>query len=192
MPLLETFANASLRGFRAGGGAGGNAMELISTQILGIAAATITFSSIPQTYKHLQLRVVVRGSQAFNGVSSYTIATNGASSVYSYHSLVGNGSSVTSFDGNTRAPNWGIGVMSIGNDPANAFGASIYDFLDYTASSKNTTVRGLSGGFGAGVNNIRLDSGAYNATGATTSITLSNGGGNFVVGSRFSLYGVKG
>ena len=76
--------------------------------------------------------------------------------------------------------------------PANAFGAGVYDILDPYSTTKNKTTRLFGGrGFVTGDHKIVLASGLWRNTASVTSIDLV-ANDNFVTGSRFSLYGIKG
>jgi len=77
---------------------------------------------------------------------------------------------------------------------ANVFGASIFDILDFSSTSKNTTARASTGLLtGSTTNLIELNSGAHFNTSAVTSLKIQDlTGNNLVTGSRFSLYGIKG
>jgi hypothetical protein len=85
-----------------------------------------------------------------------------------------------------------IGLIPTANQAANAFGGSVIDILDPYSTTKNKTVRSLQGVAGATNNAIELRSGFRNNTESTTSISLTAISDNYVVGSRFSLYGIKG
>jgi hypothetical protein len=90
--MLIPFGILSAAG--AGGGVAGD-YELISSEILGTTAASVTFSSLgdySSTYKHLQIRAVVRHSAADN--ENYTTITFNGSDFVETHYLVGLGSSV--------------------------------------------------------------------------------------------------
>jgi hypothetical protein len=152
-------------------------------------SGTITFTSIPDTYKHLQIRVMGLYSASnpfanlrFNGDSN---------SVYWWHQLQGNGSSAS-------AGSYGSLGTSI-YFPADAVGSSIptvqiADILDYTSTSKNKTVRVLEGYDANGSGTLRLASGLWSATPrlAITSISITTSSGNFNQYSQFALYGIKG
>ena len=170
--------------------------DSIATTTLSSTSSTITFSSIPSTYKHLQIRYIARNSAAntdgyqaiqFNGDS-----TNG--NYYFYHFLEGVGTSVSVSSGGTNA-----GILAGRNAGASAtsgvFGAGIIDILDYTNTNKNTVVRVLTGSDNNGSGNVLdLSSGFWLNTAAVTSISLvaGLGGYNFVSGTQFALYGIKG
>lgn len=185
-------------GFWATAGAtsgGGAAMELISTTILGSTSSTISFTSVPQTYKHLELRITAAVNA--NIQSSTTIrfrfnADTGLSSKYAYHHLYGNGSSVPS-DSTTSQSGAvlnGFGDTSV----ANIWGAGVISILDYTNTSKYKTLRGLIGTVNTTYyKRIGLASGLWQDTAAITDVTLTEPNGyGWIAGSRFSLYGIKG
>jgi hypothetical protein len=175
----------------AGGPSVPTDFELISTTIVGSGgvAGGIAFTSIPQGYKHLQVRATAQS--IFTGNSSpflmylnFDSATN-----YSWHSLYGNGSSVLSTGfANTdttesqRMPN---------ANATNIFGGAVFDILDYTNTSKNKTIRSLAGYARSGENFVSLSSGAWRNTAAVTRIDI-NGYNGVTQFSRFSLYGIKG
>lgn len=163
------------------------AYELISTTTLSALTATVTFSGIPQDYKHLQLRVVSETNQGavahsiqmrFNGIST---------SSYAIHSLKGNGSTVSS----TAASNRTSMEFLTSGDDVDAPGAHIMDLLDYSSSVKNKTARMMTAIHDATTaRQVSLDSGLFLSTSPVTSISMT--GSSFRIGSRFSLYGVRG
>jgi hypothetical protein len=167
-----------------------DAYELISSTILTANASSVTFGSLgtySSTYKHLQIRHVSKTSF----VGSFNIRLNGiTTSSYAKHELNGNGSSVGANNAINRTS-----IELQGNttnaDTANSFGVGIVDILDSYSSSKNTTIRSLHGKADA-ANFVALQSGLFNNTASLTEISLFVSSGNFVAGSRFSLYGIKG
>ena len=168
--------------------------ELIGTILLTSAQSSVTFAGIPASlYKHLQLRYATRSSTTYgDDVNLRFNADSGAN--YSHHLMVGNGSNVSAYSATSAT--YIKGGFTIANDQtASAFGVGVLDILDAQSTTKNKTTRNLTGGTeggGAG-NQIQLWSGAWYSTAAISSIVLTLGsGGNYLVGSRFSLYGVRG
>jgi hypothetical protein len=162
--------------------------ELISTQALSSPTSSVTFSSITQSYKHLQLRLVLQSASAGVG---WEMRLNGATANYNDHRIFGsNGTS--SGANNSGGGSWAY----VGSDftATNSYGAWIFDILDYTNASKNPVIRGTGGWATAvGQNTVVLQSGALFTAGAVTSITiLNNSSANITAGSRLSLYGVRG
>ena len=192
-PLLETFGFASARGWRVPNGAL-PAYELISTQLIATTTTTITFSSIPTTYKHLQLRYTARGSRA-STVDFMGIYFNGDTAAnYWYHYLSADGSSVSSSSIISAEVRARIGTIPASTASSNVFGSGVIDVLDYVATTKNKTVRTFNGhtdSASAG-HQVALRSGLWNSTAAINSATLVALNAGFLSGSGFSLYGIKG
>lgn len=175
----------------AGGGASG-AMELISTVYGSGTASTITFSSIPNTYKHLQIRFTGRMAYSNTGLGLQMQFNGDTGSNYYWHALEGGYGSVYAAESGAGStvlrPGWILGATA----DANAFTPAIVDILDYASSSKNKTIRSFTGiATTAPAPRVTLQSGVWFNTTAVSSISFSTAG-NFVTGSRFSLYGIKG
>jgi hypothetical protein len=173
---------------------GGETYELISTTVLGGTATSVTFSSLAtyaSTYKHLQIRTVARVS-ASQVSQVIGIQINGdTGNKYSGPGVQGNCSTVSSF-GYANSPTMDFQRLTAANATANSFGALVIDIIDPYAA-KNKTLRTLGGFTSTGENMVALTSGAYLNTSSITSITcLSFSPSNFVAGSRFSLYGIRG
>jgi hypothetical protein len=169
-----------------------DAYEFISSTILAGTAASVTFSSLgdySSTYKHLQIRYAARTSRSELN-DGLRVRVNANTTEYAQHALRGNGSTVTSsFDNQTRL----ISLPVPGNTAtASAFGAGVIDLLDSYSTTKNKTARGL-GGIASSFNQLELQSGVFINTAAISSIELASvTGNNLSIGSRFSLYGIKG
>jgi hypothetical protein len=170
--------------------------DLLATTILTSTQATVTLSGLSTyatDYQHLQIRVSAQSSTSqvtpiirFNGDTAFAN--------YRQHFLQGNGSSVSS-GANQDSNRQGIQLPSMflqnTTPAANQFGAMVIDILDPFSTSKNTTVRAIGGNSG---DQISLVSGVYLTTNALTSATFSKfaESGGYAIGSRFSLYGLKG
>jgi hypothetical protein len=178
----------------SGAGGGGGAYESIATATGTGSSGTITFSSIPSTYQHLQLRILSRSTATNAGTSDLILQINGvtADSSYRDHMLYGTGSAVGA-ETQFFTTNMRIGFTPSANQSAGRFGGSIVDLHDYTSTVKNKTMRAFSGfdvnstgGF------IFLSSGMNLSTSAITSLDVKLNTGNFATGSVVSLYGIKG
>lgn len=184
-------------GILASSGGAAGSYELISTTVLGSSQASVTFdvSTYASTYKHLQIRTAARTNRATATDYMRLRFNSDTGSNYNWHSLLGDGSAVYS-EGN--APEFFIEIDRIAavNSTTNAFGSTVIDFLDVFSSTKYKTIRSFGGVWGANDTTgrrIHLNSGAWRNTAVTTSLTLAPGGGtDFVTGSRFSIYGIKG
>jgi hypothetical protein len=177
-------------GFLAASGAGVvDAYEHIATAFGTGSSATITFADIPQDYKHLQIRYM--GRVASSGARLY-LRMNGVSSSGNYRSHALFASSTTNSSVNYTLSTAIDFQRGFDITTSAAFIGGIIEVLDYTSTSKNTTVRGLYGGVG-NVNAVHLQSGVFLNTAAVTSLTITNNAAiNITSTSRFSLYGIKG
>ncbi len=175
----------------ASGGGGVPAYELISTNVLSSTQTSVTISSIPADYKHLQVRMLTRGD--FGGTSdALNVQVNGDTTAsYSRHFLEGNGSTVGSFVDTSATKAW-LGRTVADGNTASVYTPWIIDILDYASTSKNTTIRSFSGNSVGTINYSTLASGLWFKTPAVTSLTFLNNVGGYKAGSRFSLYGIKG
>jgi hypothetical protein len=160
------------------------------------STGTFTFSDLPSNYTHLQLRLLGRSVESQTTPYDVVITLNGANpTTFAYHRLSGNGQSASSAnlpsDNVIRAP------LCITNaaHTSNAFGAVIFDFLDYANTNKGKTVQILSGYS----NNTSSDP-AAGWVNHTSSAWFDNAAinqlqvftfGNWANGSRADLYGIS-
>lgn len=159
--------------------------DSIATVSVGAGgASTVDFTSIVQTYTHLQLRYI---TQASNGAYLSLQFNGDTSSNYRWHYLNGDGTSATSGDGgsDTRI------ALPRGSSSANIFGAGVIDILDYSSSSKNKPVRGLGGRDTNGAGQFDFNSGIWLSTSAITSIKLFHSGVTIPQYSHFAIYGIR-
>lgn len=166
--------------------------ESIATTTLSTATSTITFSSIPQTYQHLQIRFMTRTSQSTTGLGDLRLTVNGASSSYAWHRLSGDGSAVTASGLTGDNGVYGLGLLPRNGNTAGIFGVGIIDLLDYTSTTKNPTIRFFAGTDLNGSGIVYLGSGIRTTAAATTSFSFDFTGWNYVAGSTFALYGIRG
>jgi hypothetical protein len=165
-----------------------NSYESIATTTVGSGgSATITFSSIPSTYKHLQIRGIARDASS-NGEWKIEFNSDTTTTNYRRHGVYGDGSSAYAFgvNNNTVAP------VSYSGQTTSVFGGYVTDILDYANTNKNKTVRTLGGYDVNGSGQLGLYSNLWNNTAAITSISLKIvGGSNFAQYTQFALYGVR-
>ena len=154
------------------------------------SSGTITFSSIPSTYKHLQVRF--RALANTTGTDPYFRINGVSTTTYDWHSVAGNGSAVSLFG---SPGDDGIRLM-YGADGGTTYPMSgIIDIHDYASTTKNKTIRTLAGQDLNGTYGgpVVLSSGLFRSTNAITSLSLILiGGPVFTTASVFSLYGIKG
>jgi hypothetical protein len=166
-------------------------MQLISTITVGSGgSASMTFSSIPQTFTDLQL--VISGRSQGGGFNpTLNLEINADTSVnYVSRDLVGSGSATGS---NTRnsLPYFFIGNFSGASTAANTFGSTTVLLPNYTGSA-NKTISCESANEANDTQAFQtLVAGTFPRTTAITSLRVFDpGGGGFVQHSMASLYGI--
>jgi hypothetical protein len=166
-----------------------NSYESIATVTVGVGGqASVVFSSIPQTYKHLQIRTIWQCNTASWLFARFNSDTSSNTNYY-FHELRGNGTTGTAAAGaNSR--------VALQNNAlaTNVFGAAVIDILDYTDTNKYKVVRSLNGMTTSTAGTIDLTSELWMSTAAISSITFSveSGSQNINRYSSFALYGIKG
>ena len=164
---------------------------LIESQVLGSAAASVTFSAIPATYTDLVLRVSSRTDAGTANDNLQVTFNSDTATNYSMTRLTGTGSAVSSF--NASAQTFARVGWTDGNTAtASTFGnMEVYipsylvsqnkPFLSFAVSEQNATAA-----------NMDVIADLWSNTAAITSLNIiSNNSGNFVTDSSFYLYGIS-
>lgn len=160
--------------------------SIASASLSGVS--TISFTSIPSTYKSLQLRFITT-----NNIASYIrFNTDSTTGNYNGHYLWGDGSSVYASSAsaltNTNRIFPGLGPQTATNPYV-----GIIDIVDYASTTKNKTVRNFVGqDNNDGTGRIFVTSGLWLSTSAITTIEFFSPGSNFAANSAIALYGIKG
>lgn len=179
-----------------GAAGGGTAYESIATATGTGASPNILFSSIPSTYKHLQIRILGRSdSTASNTARYFFVQCNTdfpTTNVYSWHGAYGNGTTATS----EAAISFPAASMSLygasQSTSTNIMGTAIIDIHDYANTSNYKTIRSFSGVDFNGSGAVALYSGLYQSSSAINAVRVSINTGNFSTNTVVALYGIKG
>ena len=159
----------------------GKDFDSIATTTVGAGGTSaITFSSIPATYRHLQIRLFSKNSSD-NGTISMRYNSDSGSN-YSIHDLYGSGASAAA----AGAANQTYTFASLTGSTQAA--VSIIDILDYADTNKFKTNRSLIGVDYNGSGYLWFSSGAWRSTTAINSITLAAA---FTQYTSAALYGIK-
>jgi hypothetical protein len=187
MPILGIMAS----GMSGNLWAPGKDFDSIATVTPYTTVSTVVFSSIPQTYRHLQIRAIGRTTRTAGGADDNLKVTLNSDTTYSWHYLLGDGASASAGGGSSSSAMLQVGLP--GATATTAFSATIIDLLDYTSTTKNKTIKTLSGYDTNGGGFLGLSSGLDYATpAAITSITISSwNAANFVSNCHWALYGIK-
>ena len=152
----------------------------------------LVFNSIPQTFKHLQIRALTRDNAGFAQCNMYLqFNTEYTGGNYGWHRLAGDGASVSVSQFTATSQIW-IGNGGGNGAAANIFGIAVIDVLDYADTNKYKTARGLSGMDRNGSGYIGLHSGYWASTSAITSLRLSSDNGVWGGFTHIGLYGIRG
>jgi hypothetical protein len=168
-------------------------MYPIATNIVTSASTySCAFTSIPQNFTHLQLRVFSRGTQA-TATNYQLLQFNSDSANYNYrgHWLIGDGSSASSSGDSSTSTYITLNYAPGNTSTANVYGSYIIDILDYTSTVKNKTVRSIGGYDANGSGSVSLYSGFWFISPIAAINTLSLFMSNAAVGTRVDLYGVS-
>lgn len=187
MPILGIYASANQFQYST-------AYESIATVTVGAGgSSTVTFSSIPSGYKHLQIRGIARGDYAVSSpISCYFRFNSDAGNNYAIHAIYGDGSAVAAYNFTSVSVGY-AGIIADAFNGANIFSPFVFDILDYSNTNKYKTTRSLTGYDANGTGQSVLVSSLWQSTSAINSITFGPGAGtNFQQYSSFALYGIKG
>jgi hypothetical protein len=155
-------------------------MRLIETKTLGTAAASIEFTSIPQTFTDLVVLALLRADNAStNNDSSIVVNAAGNTGLV----LTGSGSSVASYSSF-------FAVGSGNSTTANTFTSISLYIPNYTSATAKSMSLDSVFENNATTGWQTLGAGLTTSTAAITSIRLSAASANYVAGSTISLYGI--
>jgi len=144
--------------------------------------STVSFTSIPATYKHLQIRITAVASTA-DDIAMKVNSTVGLKT----HWLRGNGTTAASIVNNPWSP-YGLYISENGATPTNPT-PIIVDLLDYTATNKNKVIKILGGRDENGSGRVWHAGALFDDLTAVSSITFTCSFGQY---SSIALYGIKG
>jgi hypothetical protein len=169
--------------------------DFIATGTASGSSVTLVFSSIPQTYKHLELRYVGRNSREAQEAGYFGMKLN---SVYpilvqAMYNFTNSAPSELNF-GPVSSNNNGYMLSATGSSTnAASMGTGVVNIPDYTNTAKLKTVRAMSAAVtGTGGSFVNHSTYTYNFTGAITSIEIYGvDSANIAANSKFSLYGLK-
>ena len=154
------------------------------------SSGTITFSSIPSTYKSLQLRMSVLCTA--DNQALYMTVNGITTDSYTNHILNGDGATVTAtgsgYTGGAQI-NIGYSRQAMTTQPK----VAIIDIHNYASTTQLKTIRTFTGiNRNTSGNDITLQSNLVDTTNAISSISLFFNANNFASGTTISLYGIKG
>lgn len=163
------------------------------------SSSSITFSSIPSGYKHLQIRFTGKstGTSSTSSANCWVRFNSDTGTNYQYQTYTGNGATISTDRGSGKTEIIVSSIILSSNAAfASMMGNGIIDIVDYSDTNKYKVIKVL-GGFDTnlttGVVGRTLGGGGiWSSTSAITSIQLETSTGSWATSSQFALYGIKG
>ena len=158
--------------------------DLIASNVLGSSAASVTFSSIPATYRDLIVVVEASSSGASNTNGRLTFNSDTGNN-YNWVLMIGDGSSATSASSSNTS---NIIILESATSTRRVLG--IAQIQDYSATDKHKSTLGR---YGNAATATTAAAGRWANTAAITSVTIeafSGTGLQWASGSSFYLYGI--
>ena len=180
------------------------AYDSIATVTVSSPTTTVTFSSIPSTYKHLEIRTLGRIGSGNYGPGEVYMRFNSDTTYTNYYGhyfqaggptpSVGSGPSAA----NSNARGLQLGMFTGGSASSSLLGGGVVTIFDYANTNKYKTSRSLAGAdfngaIGGTGGYISLDSGFWMSTSAINRIDIQPySTESFQSPTTFALYGIKG
>ena len=173
------------------------AYESIQTITVTSSQAAIEFTSIPSTYKHLQIRAIAKnvttGAADYDNLNMQVNTDTAANYSWHYIQSQAAGTPGASAGSSTSFCTVG-GIERSGTGQTSGFSGLVLDILDYQNTNKYKTFRAISGTeYNGTYAYLLFTSGNWRSTTAISSIKfVVNTGVNFATYTSFALYGIKG
>ena len=158
--------------------------EPIATNTLSSTAASVTFSSISGSYTDLVVVQTFTNAQT----TGYTQFRFNGDTASNYSFTILQGTTVVASGRESNQTSIRLGTTSYMSN-ANTI-TSIQNYSNAT-TYKTIISRGTFGETSAQIRETDAGVGLWRSTSAITSITLLISGGNYAIGTTFTLYGIK-
>lgn len=172
------------------------AYQSIASVLVGTATSTISFTSIPQTFKHLEIRAMhflTANGNNWDGTGYWAFNSDTTASNYRYNGFYGYNTSAPAATASTASR--AVTVRTGGNENGTTYpAASFIRLLDYSSTNKYKSALVHNGvdNTGTGAYAFVLAS-TWTNTAAVTQIDFTpSAGETWGVGTQFALYGILG
>jgi len=154
----------------------------LQTITLGSAASSVTFASIPQTYRDL-----IMVASALGSVTLEARVRLNSDSGSNYHSvrMSGNGSSATSASLGSQTSG---SISTIATATTGGALQIELQVMDYSATDKHKTMLARSDQSAVATEAVAL---RWASTAAVTTVQILTSTGDFAIGATFSLYAIE-
>lgn len=153
---------------------------------------TVTFSSIPATYRDLMVIIRGRGTTAATSVAALLTFNNDTGANYDKERLTASGGTTVSAAGTAAATSIDLGGIAAANstaDVADAIRVEVFDYRGTTFQKAVHTQNSVKTGTATTNFVANVQSGWWRSTAAINRVDIVLNAGNFVSGSVVSLYG---
>lgn len=165
----------------------GNYYSIASTTLTS-DTSTITFSSIPTTYTHLEVRITTGTTNTTE--TAYMRFNSDSSSNYLGYQLYATQSGYPNITANSETSSTALFAGISWTSDSNYQGSSIVQIPNYRNTNMLKAMTSIQGGNGANQGIALFRNGAWKNTSAITDITFVLGAGSFRTDSVFALYGI--
>lgn len=171
------------------------AVVLISENVLGGTAASVSFTSIAATYRDLRVVVRGRGDKAATFADVFMRVNNDSTAIYDYELTDANNTTISG-SGNVAQTSWHVGWIAASTGASGQTGVcdtTIYDYRGTTfhkAYFSRGAIKTSTGAPAASNLFLRHHGGWYRSTSAITRVDVFPDTGNFIAGTVVSLYGL--
>jgi hypothetical protein len=166
-----------------------NTYKLISSTTVGSGgAANITFTSIPNTYTDLVLKLSGRTNPVATDWVNCSVTINGSTSNFSQVFLFGDGSATSAA---SRTDNLNIGFANASTSTSNTFSNEEFYFTRYASSNLKRFGVDKIGETNAAAAYQHTNSVLWSNSAEITSITITPQSGSYVENTTAYLYGIS-
>lgn len=164
--------------------------KIASATVTSATQANIEFTSIPQTYTDLVIKISGRTTRTTSGVfDGIELTFNGTTTGYSERLLYGDGSSALS--ASQTAANLRFHYATSNDATASTYGSNEIYIPNYTGNTNKSVSFDSVSENNATAAIQALNAGLWSNTAAITSIKLDPNGGDWVQHSTAVLYGIS-
>ena len=161
---------------------------MIGTVSVASTTSTITFSSIPSSYKNLRIYWTAISSTTNNN-ANLQMNFNGSTTAYDYEWIIVN-NSTTPTGAHTGNTTFGIAGFPWGNGSTTIPGSGVIHIPGYSGTlEKRYTFEATASDTSTVAWILAVGSGGWTGTAAINQISFTLNLGSFLAGSLFSLYG---
>lgn len=169
--------------------------SIATATVANTTTTTLTFTSIPATYTHLQLRYLIRTDRTDGSSDAIGMRFNSdtGSNYYRHRFEAENTGSVLAAHNTGTDTQYHL-MGATATCTSNVFASGVVDIIDYANTSKYKTTKSLGGVMNSATENwMGFQGSLWVNTSAINRIDLKvNYGTNYIIGSTVALYGIKG